>query len=255
MTTRTRARGSKLRWPVVLHGRCTRLAGFWSSETLKQQLPILVVPYESQRVVHCSYELSMGNEAWVTSHSDGGTRIKITLRKDERVHIPPGQFALLLVKERIEIPSHAIGLISMKSKLKMRGLINVSGFHVDPGYRGKLVFGVFNAGADPITIKQGEATFLLWYVSLDQSTDASYAGSRQGLEHITDDQVMNLTGLTYNPTAIAEKVSSLANRISYLEDRRARWVNLRGRLIVGVVSAVFGAAFGVGLTLLIQALT
>ena len=133
----------------------------------------------------------------------------------------------------------------------MRGLINVSGFHVDPGYKGKLVFGVFNAGGQPITVRQGEATFLLWYVSLDQSTDAGYEGSRLGLEHITDDQIMNLTGLTYNPTAIADTVSSLANRISYLEDRRARWVNLWGRLIVGVV----GAVFGVGLTFLMQALT
>lgn len=193
----------------------------------------------------------MGNEAWVTSHSDEDTRIRITLSEDERVNIPPGQFALLLVKERIEIPCHAIGLISMKSKIKMRGLINVSGFHIDPGYRGNLVFGVFNAGTHPIAVQQGAPTFLVWYISLDQSTDAVYEGSRQDLEHITDAQIMNLSGLTYNPTAIAEQVSFLGARISQLEDRYKWWLNLRGGLIVGTISALIGA----GLTLLIQVLT
>ena len=41
------------------------------------------------------------------------------------------------------------------------------GFHVDPGYEGRLVFAVFNAGSVPIVVKQEEPTFLLWYVSLD----------------------------------------------------------------------------------------
>lgn len=231
------------------------MSGFWSSETLKQKLPGLVRPYDPRRIVHCSYELSMGNEAWVTSHGDEDTRVKITLGRDERVNIPPGQFALLLAKERIEIPRDAIGLISMKSKVKMRGLINVSGFHVDPGYRGNLVFGVFNAGAGPITIKEGEATFVVWYVSLDQNTHASYDGTRQGIEHITDDQIMNLKGLTHNPTAIAEKVTLLEGRISELENHRVRRINLRGQFKVGTIIALSGAIMGAILTLIIRAIT
>ena len=51
-----------------------------------------------------------------------------------------------MTKESIEVPLDALGLISIRSKYKLKGLINVSGFHVDPGFRGSLVFAVYNAG-------------------------------------------------------------------------------------------------------------
>jgi hypothetical protein len=57
-----------------------------------------------------------------------------------------GQFAYLLTEEVVKIPSSAMGLISLKFGVKGPGLINVSGFHVDPGYWGRLVFSVYNAG-------------------------------------------------------------------------------------------------------------
>ncbi len=209
------------------------MSGFWSTRTLKVELPGLIEPYDPSRITHCSYELSMGNEAWVTHSDDKTTRVKVTLGSDERVMIPAGQFALLLVDELIEIPNHAIGLISMKFGIKVRGLINVSGFHVDPGYKGKLVFGVFNAGSKPITLTQGEPTFLLWYVSLDDATDSVYSGSRQNVVHISDDQVMNLAGPTFNPTALAERVARL--------EGKNRWWRSSGLLITtGLLMLVVG---------------
>ena len=58
----------------------------------------------------------------------------------------PGQFAFLLTDEIVEVPDSAMALISIKAKIKWRGLINVSGFHVDPGFKGRLIFSVYNAG-------------------------------------------------------------------------------------------------------------
>jgi hypothetical protein len=49
-------------------------------------------------------------------------------------------------------------------------LVNVSGFHVDPGYRGQLTFAVFNAGPVPIHLKRGQPIFLIWYASLDRES-------------------------------------------------------------------------------------
>ena len=149
------------------------MTGFWSSETLKKRLPSLIKPYSEDRVGNCSYELSMGNQACITNTDEPKVSSLVKLDRGLRLHIPPGQFAQLLIHEWIEIPEDALGLISMKSGLKMRGLVNVSGFHVDPGYQGKLVFAVFNAGSTSITIKQEDATFLLWYASLDQPTEKS----------------------------------------------------------------------------------
>ncbi len=46
------------------------------------------------------------------------------------------------------------------------GLINVSGFHVDPGFKGKLLFSVYNAGTGPISMEKGEPYFLIWFAEL-----------------------------------------------------------------------------------------
>ena len=49
--------------------------------------------------------------------------------------IPPGQFAFLLTEEVVSVPPDALAFISIRAKTKFRGLVNVSGFHVDPGYQ------------------------------------------------------------------------------------------------------------------------
>ena len=213
------------------------MSGIWSSETLERELPNLVKPYRVSHVVNCAYELSMGNQAWITSTDQQETRISVNLREDERVNVPPGQFAHLLIDESVQIPNNAVGLLSMKSKVKMRGLVNVSGFHVDPGYKGKLVFAVFNAGSSAITIKQKEPTFLLWYVSLDQPTKDLYSGSRKDSTDIESHQLMNLNGPTYNPTALAE-------RVAVLEQRRDWWNQFTLGVAVAIASLMVGLLVG-----------
>ena len=88
----------------------------------------------------------------------------------EAFTIPPGQFAFLLTEEVVSVPADALAFISIRAKTKFRGLVDVSGFHVDPGYCGQLTFAVFNAGPVPIHLKRGQPIFLIWYASLDCET-------------------------------------------------------------------------------------
>ena len=214
------------------------MSGFWSSETLVERLPELVKPFDESRIKNCAYELSMGDQSYVTSSDDNQTKIRVKLDRGVVVNILPGQLAQLIVQEYVKIPNDAVGLLSMKSKFKMSGLVNVSGFHVDPGYEGRLVFAVFNAGSVPIVIKQREPTFLLWYVSLDSPTDDLYRGFRAKLKDITDEQIMKLKGPTYNPTALAE-------RVARLETRRDWWHLISVAIIGGVVLLIIGAALDI----------
>ena len=214
------------------------MAGFWSSETLRDTLPRFIEPYDESHIVNCSYELSMGDQAWVTSSDNTRTRIRVTLNDKERVNIPPGQFAQLLTRECVEIPNNAVGLLSMKSSIKMKGLVNVSGFHVDPGYKGKLIFAVFNAGSKPISIEQNQPTFQLWYGSLDKATEDTYAGTRQHKVDISDAHISSIRGPAYNPTA-------LAMRISALENRRKWW----STAAIALFSVIIGILLSDGLAL------
>lgn len=148
-------------------------AMFWSGETLSERLKPLIDPFVSERVDCAAYTLAIGPEVYVSPNDQTADPTTVTVRKlteGEAFTIPPGQFAFLLTEEVVSIPADALAFISIRAKTKFRGLVNVSGFHVDPGYRGQLTFAVFNAGPVPIHLKRGQPIFLIWYASLDCET-------------------------------------------------------------------------------------
>lgn len=170
---------------------------------MKVRLPQLITPYREERVRNCAYELALGDQVFVT----GADKAKRRIATGTQITIPPGQFANLLTEEAVSIPNDALGLISMKFTLKQPGLVNVSGFHVDPGYTGKLLFSVFNAGPQSVPITRDTPTFLLWYCALDQATGDVYGKSPR--KDITDSDVKHLGGDVASPQALARRVEKL----------------------------------------------
>ena len=180
---------------------------FWRSETMRERMPAetLVEPYQEQHVETSAYELCMGSEAFVTSTAD---KVKRHLDNGESLQIPPGQFALLLTDERIKVPLDAIAFISIKFGFKRRGLINVSGFHVDPGFEGRLKFSVYNAGSSPITINQGDRVFLIWYANLDGTTAEAYS-VRPDQNTISSDDQNVMHGEIASPAELKSQLDTL----------------------------------------------
>ena len=206
---------------------------------MRSRLPSLIDPYKTDRVVNCSYELSMGAEAYITGTEE---KTKQTLADGQQLVVPPGQFAQLLTAEIVEVPPDSLALISMKSRLKLHGLVNVSGFHVDPGYRGRLLFSVYNAGPKDIILSQGSPAFLIWYSWLDVETDDLYEGRRAGLVEMSDEDVMRLHGDVSTPQAVAQRVDSLeqlglSERVNKLE-RQIRLRDRAGELVAAVVIGI-----------------
>ena len=72
----------------------------------------------------------------------------------------------------MKIPTDVLGFISIRARIKWKGLVNVSGFHVDPGFWGRLTFSVYNAGPGSIHLRQGDSAFLIWFANLDADAGA-----------------------------------------------------------------------------------
>lgn len=121
--------------------------------------------YKQMRVEEAAYALSLGNEAYRTDNKD--RKIEVLDKKNRTIEINPGQFTLLMTKEYLCVPKDKLAFISIKAKQKLKGLINVSGFHVDPGFEGKLVFSVYNAGPSTITLEINKPLFLIWFANLE----------------------------------------------------------------------------------------
>ena len=120
--------------------------------------------------------------------------------------IPPGQFAFLLTEEVITIPPEVMGFISIKATFKLRGLVNVSGFHVDPGWSGRLIFTVFNAGPSTIHLERNLPMFLLWIADLDDASAKQKSG--KGANGIPPGIIGNITGVVDSIYALEKRVET-----------------------------------------------
>jgi deoxycytidine triphosphate deaminase len=108
-----------------------------------------------RRVQECHLELCVGEQIFVTTDKFPRSLNK----KEEFIVIPSGEFALLTTYEVIRIPKDLMAFISIRFRYKVLGLVNISGFHVDPLFQGKIVFSVFNIGPSDIVLKWKEPVF------------------------------------------------------------------------------------------------
>jgi dCTP deaminase len=120
--------------------------------------------FEPSNVRQASYDLRLGAASYVV-----GDDVPAQLNDDKNRYltISPGQFALLTTFEELCMPEDLLAFITLRNTFKMQGLINVSGFHVDPTHKGKLVFAVNNIGPSDIRLRFLEPTFTIFFSTVE----------------------------------------------------------------------------------------
>ena len=227
---------------------------FWSGETLIERSTSLVDPFDPKRVDCAAYTLTVGSEVYVSPSDETTDSKAVTIRQLAQggaFTIPPGQFAFLITEETVSVPSDALAFISIRAKTKFRGLVNVSGFHVDPGFHGQLTFAVFNAGPLTVHLKQGQPIFLIWYASLDRKStlkkdDPVKRGLDIGLINSISGEVQSFASLS---NRIENVENDLNNRVHSVENDLTRLqttAETLRRIAVGVlVGVLLGVLLGV----------
>jgi dCTP deaminase len=224
---------------------------FWSGETLIERLPKLIEPFVPERVDCAAYTLAIGPEVYVSPTDQTADPATVTVRKldeDEAFTIPPGQFAFLLTEEIVSVPADALAFISIRAKTKFRGLVNVSGFHVDPGYRGQLTYSVFNAGPVPIHLKRGQSVFLIWYANLDRESKYKKDGPiRKGID---TELITAVAGEMLSFAGVSQKIKNvdktLGERIHAIEKEQTYYKVIAAIALAAVIALAVGWLKDVG---------
>jgi len=185
---------------------------FLSSQSLEGRLVELVPTGGDASRIDCNaIQLRVGPEYYV-SPTDSAEAKKQTLSPldiGKSFTIPAGQFAFLLTEEVVNVPRNMMAFISLRTKWKFRGLVNVSGFHVDPGYRGRIVFSVFNAGPSVIHVKRYDEIFLIWFAKLDEESTRYY--DKKGRDSIMTEVISSISGELVSLSGLGERIRSLEN--------------------------------------------
>ncbi len=210
---------------------------FWSGERLRDEGPALKIVhgFDTGKIDCSAYTLTLGPEAFVTpDHSaslrDSKKAILAEARDQEifgiksrtkggEVSIPPGQFAILLTEEFVRIPPSVLGFISLKFSIKGTGLVNVSGFHVDPGFQGRLIFSVYNAGPTAINMTRGQDLFLLWLADLDRSSGKDFVKSppQQITTSIPEDMVARANHRIRSLQQMSDDVDKIQRQLDFIK--------------------------------------
>jgi dCTP deaminase len=115
----------------------------------------------------------------------------------------------------------------MKFGAKAKGLVNVSGFHVDPGYKGRLIFAVYNAGPLNFHVQYGERLFVIWFAELDAIDDCPRKGI--GFDSISPSLI--------NSPDLVSSLPSLVKRLDEM-DKRLETYTIKQAIVWVVVVAL-----------------
>lgn len=170
------------------------------------------------------YTLHLGKEVYVSTDD-----LPKRLKPHEFFTIRPGDFVLLITREQLMMPSNVMGFISMRFKYKQKGLINVSGFHVDPGYKGRLIFSAFNAGPKDIVLREDEPLFMIFFQAMDK--ECNYDKELPKYLEIPSEMVENIRGRSTT-------LSSNANRLDKVEF----YMKVIGAITVALILSLSGVA-------------
>jgi dCTP deaminase len=183
---------------------------------------ILGPEYEERLVKQASYDLRLGDEVYVVGHRAPD---KLTTGRPYTL-IAPGQFAILTTHESIRMPKDLIAFIAIRTQFKMQGLVNISGFHVDPSFRGKLLFAVQNVGPFDIRLRLGEPTFSIFFSTL---AEGDIGGDRDKEEvHFTQ----NLRGIRLQDVQLLGGNSLTLSKIQKDVDRLRTLILIYGPFAV-----------------------
>jgi len=137
--------------------------------------------------------------------------------------------------------------------------MNVSGFHVDPGWKGRLVFGVYNAGPKMLMLERGQDLFLIVFASLDRSSNMTYPGTNNNRSGIKLEWAEGMAGQVFSPMALQRQMQVIQStqndvviKLADLKGRAGAWDTLLFTflgLILAVILAIITTDFmkaGVG---------
>jgi dCTP deaminase len=218
-----------------------RHAAFWSDARWravpkgKEPIQPFLPSPQDERLLDASYMLSIGDEIYVSSPDSRKTIQKLTDKKPNFT-IEPGQFAFILTAEKVILPFDVIGFISIRAYIKFMGLVNISGFHVDPGYSGKLIFAVFNAGPSRIHLKKGEKIFSIWLTDLDGPI--ARTTTKVGYDSIPTKIVNQISGQFTTAYQLKEQIDSIDKEVANLNAYK-NYASLVFAFVVLILLATF----------------
>jgi deoxycytidine triphosphate deaminase len=113
------------------------------------------------------YDFTLSNMALTV---DAKGPIDIDQSKENAV-IKPGEIAFVMTKEALNLPDDIYCQLSAKRKLSLDGIVILGGLIIDPNYKGKLIFGLYNISSRIYPLLPGKKLVADVFYRVDKKSD------------------------------------------------------------------------------------
>jgi dCTP deaminase len=207
---------------------------FLSKNEIESRFGDLIENGNPDLIREVSYDLCVGDEIY---RSEEGLPEMLSPDKQPCVLIKPGQFALIKTFEAVKVPKEYVGLISIRSEYKFQGLVNVSGFHVDPTFEGHLIFAVQNVGPNDVRLRFKEPAFMMMWAQLSNPYEpAPGARKRAGYSNIPVRLMAQLGGSSITISELKTEVDKLHTQVKF-------FIGVGIALVIAIVGVILRLVF------------
>lgn len=203
-------------------------------EACKKQ-EIVIDPFDSNQVQGATYDFRVGKQGATTSSK------KIVNIEDEGyLLLKPGDFAIVVVLERLRLSPQYVGRFGLRSKYARKGVIATTGPQIDPGYDGRLILGLTNLTPKAVSIPYKDDLVSIEFHKLEKPSTKPYSGPYQkkyelgpeDIESIVEAEAMTLSEVLTTLTSLSKNVGALTNDVKTM-----KWII---PVIVGLGITVIG---------------
>ena len=113
------------------------------------------------------YDFILSNMALTVDHG----RPRDIDQSDDGAVIKPGEIAFVMTKESLDLPDDIYCQLSTKRKLSLDGIVILGGLVIDPNYKGKLIFGLYNLSSRNYPLLPGRKLVAGVFYKVDKKTD------------------------------------------------------------------------------------
>ncbi|MCL1812611.1 MAG: hypothetical protein FWG29_03725 [Treponema sp.] len=113
------------------------------------------------------YDFILSNMALIIDYG----RPRDINQSSENPVIKPGEVAFVMTKESLDLPGDIYCQLSTKRKLSLDGIVILGGLIIDPNYKGKLIFGLYNLSSHPYPLRPGKKLVAGVFYKVDKKSD------------------------------------------------------------------------------------
>ncbi len=121
---------------------------------------------------HCGslkYDFTLSDEILKSDFSTPVNMANLSIEERRSALIQPGEVVYVLTKERVNIPADMYMSLSANRGMSEFGVLTLGGFAVDPGYSGRLMFGLYNYSSTPFPLVPGSKLIGGVFYSLNEN--------------------------------------------------------------------------------------